>query len=134
MSLSALAAATCPNRNGSSTMGVKKSVVCTIARSGVRRYTPASSLVSYPTNTFGSTCFGRERSTESRILGLSLAAQPAALAMVVSFTVSAKLPPSEYGRRIIAREETRSPKLAQKRGRSTLVGCAERNRDGLGRL
>src|SRR5712692_4320515 len=78
-------------------MGVKKSTVCTRARSSATRYTPASSLVSNPTRTFGSVCRGRRRNTESSRLGLSLAAQPAALTMAVSLTVSAKthslLPP-----------------------------------------
>lgn len=67
-------------------MGVKKSTVCTSAKPSFNRYTPASSWVSKPTSTFGSTCRGKPRKTESRIPGLSLAAQPAALAIAVSFT------------------------------------------------
>ena len=51
-SLSELAAAMAPKVNGSSTMGVKKSTVCTRASSAVNLYTPASSAVSKPTSTF----------------------------------------------------------------------------------
>src|SRR5260370_26055379 len=89
-SLSEFAAAICPNVNGSSTMGVKKSTVCTSAISGLSRYTPASSLVSKPTSTFGSVGRGKRRKTESSNPGLSFAAQPAALTIAVSFTVGVK--------------------------------------------
>src|SRR5690348_7194288 len=65
-------------------MGVKKSTVCTSAISGVIRYTPASSPASKPTRTLGSDCFGSVGSTESKILGLNLAAQPAAFTMAVN--------------------------------------------------
>jgi hypothetical protein len=85
-----LAAAIWPKVNGSSTTGVKKSTVCTSARSSLIRYTPASSLVLKPTSTFGSVGNGRRRSIESSVPGLSLAAQPAALTMAVSFTESVK--------------------------------------------
>ena len=71
-------------------MGVKKSTVWTIAISGLSRYTPASSLVSKPTSTFGSVGRGKRRKTESSNPGLSFAAQPAALTMAVSFTDWAK--------------------------------------------
>src|SRR5487761_219812 len=71
-------------------MGVKKSTVCTSARSSESRYTPASSLVSKPTSKFGSVGRGKRRSTESKRPGLSLAAQPAALAADVRRTGSAK--------------------------------------------
>src|SRR5438445_4158058 len=64
-------------------MGVKKSTVWTSARSAVRRYTPASSAVSKPMRTLGSVCFGSLASTESKILGLNLAAQPAAFTIAV---------------------------------------------------
>ena len=57
-SLSALAAATVPNVYGSSTMGVKKSVVSTRATSSERRYTAASSAVALPTSTFVSVTLG----------------------------------------------------------------------------
>src|SRR5271154_7108009 len=62
-----------------------------MARSSVRRYTAASSLVSKPTITFGSVCGGRRFSTASRTLGLNFAAQPAAFAVVVSRTCSANV-------------------------------------------
>src|SRR5713226_5099718 len=67
-------------------MGVKKSTVWTSAISSPSRYTPASSLVSKPTSTFGSVGRGKRRKTESSNPGLSFAAQPAALTMAVSFT------------------------------------------------
>src|SRR5579863_2517230 len=90
MSLRELAAAMWPKVNGSSTTGVKKSTVWTSARSSLSRYTPASSLVVKPTSTFGSVGSGRRRKIESSVPGLSLAAQPAALTMAVSFTGSVK--------------------------------------------
>src|SRR5205807_1288858 len=90
MSLSELAAAICPNVFGSSTIGVKKSTVCTSAISSPSLYTPASSLVSNPTSTLGSLARGKPRKTESSKLGLSFAAQPAALTIAVSFTVCVK--------------------------------------------
>jgi hypothetical protein len=43
-----------------------------------------------PTSTFGSVGSGRRRSIESSVPGLSLAAQPAALTIAVSFTESVK--------------------------------------------
>src|SRR6266849_11064068 len=89
-SLSEFAAAICPYVCGSSTMGVKKSTVWTSAISGLSRYTPASSLVSKPTSTFGSVGRGKRRKTESSNPGLSFAAQPAALTMAVSFTDGVK--------------------------------------------
>src|ERR1700733_13262418 len=67
-----------PKVYGSSTMGVKKSTVCTMARSLVSWYTPASSAVSNPTNTFGFGQRGTPGSTRSRTLGLSLDAHPPA--------------------------------------------------------
>src|SRR6266508_5614830 len=51
MSESALAAEIWPYENGSSTMGVKKSTVCTRARWRSKRYTPASSNVFELTST-----------------------------------------------------------------------------------
>src|SRR6516165_5793345 len=66
-----------PKVYGSSTIGVKKSTVCTKASSGESLYTPASSAVSNPTRTFGSNCFGNFPRTESSAAGLSLDAQPA---------------------------------------------------------
>src|SRR2546425_8831371 len=54
MSDSALVAAMRPKSYGSSTIGMKKSVVATTACSSFRRYTAASSLVSIPTSSAGS--------------------------------------------------------------------------------
>src|SRR5260370_39782554 len=85
-----LAAAIWAKVNGSSTTVVKKSTVCTRARSSLIRYTPASSLVLKPTSTFGSVGSGRRRNIESSVPGLSLAAQPAPLTMALSFTESFK--------------------------------------------
>src|SRR2546428_819151 len=85
-SLNAFAAAICPKVYGSSTMGVKKSTVWTSAISGLSRYTPASSLVSKPTSTFGSLGRGKRRKTESSNPGLSFAAQPAALTMAFQWS------------------------------------------------
>jgi len=53
-SLIALAAATCPNINGSSTIGVKKSVVEINASSSFNRYTAASSFEWLPTKSWES--------------------------------------------------------------------------------
>src|SRR4029077_18403126 len=89
-SLREFAAAICPKVKGSSTIGVKKSTVCTSANPSPSRYTPASSLLLKPTSTFGSVGNGRRRSIESSVPGLSFAAQPAALTMAVSFTESVK--------------------------------------------
>src|SRR5215472_603562 len=90
MSLKEFAAAIWPNEWGSSTIGVKKSTVWTSAISALSWYTPASSLVSKPTSTFGSVGRGKPRKTESSKLGLSFAAQPAALTIAVSFTACVK--------------------------------------------
>src|SRR5512133_2393215 len=65
-------------------MGVKKSTVCTKATSSDRRYTPASSALSKPTSTFGSSCRANFPSTASSAAGLSLLAQPAALTCSVN--------------------------------------------------
>ena len=58
-------------------MGVKKSTVCTSARSLVRRYTPASSALTEPTSTFGSRNFGSCRKTCDRAFWLNFDAHPA---------------------------------------------------------
>src|SRR5690348_16969217 len=76
-----------PKVKGSSTMGVKKSTVCTNATSGDRRYTPASSALSKPTRTLGSCCRANFPSTVSSAAGLSLDAQPAALTVSVRRTL-----------------------------------------------
>src|ERR1017187_3127816 len=87
MSLKALVAAMAPKVYGSSTIGVKKSTVCTRARSGVSWYTPASSAVSKPISTLGLAQRGTLANTRSRILGLSLEAQPPALTRAVSLSI-----------------------------------------------
>src|SRR5260370_41909851 len=86
-SLSELAAAIAPNVQGSSTIGVKKSTVCTRARLSDNLYTPASSLVSKPIRTFSFGTRGKLASTLSKTFGLSLDAQPAALTCAVNFAV-----------------------------------------------
>src|SRR5699024_3471978 len=76
-SLMAFAAATCPKSYGSSTIGVKKSVVWTIAVSSFNLYTPASSFVSSPTSTFGfGVLAGRLRNTFARSVGPILHPHP----------------------------------------------------------
>src|SRR6516164_4970606 len=76
-----------PNVYGSSTIGVKKSTVCTKAHSGVSLYTPASSAVSNPTSTFSFAQRGIWASTWSKTFGPSLDAQPAADVCAVSLPV-----------------------------------------------
>src|SRR5579859_1816576 len=66
-----------PKAVGSSTMGVKKSMVATRARSGAIRYTAASSRDAVPSSTFGSTIGGSAERTCPSSTGLSLQAQPA---------------------------------------------------------
>ena len=83
-SLKALAAAIWPKVYGSSTIGVKKSTVLTIARSSRRRNTPASSDVSVPTIMSGCSNGGRLCSTCIRSAAPSFAAQPAAATCCVS--------------------------------------------------
>ena len=58
-SLNAFVAALAPNVYGSSTIGVKKSTVATMARSSVSRYTAASSRVRVPTSTRESSTTGK---------------------------------------------------------------------------
>ena len=91
-----------PKVYGSSTIGVKKSTVCTRASSGVSLYTPASSAVSNPTSTFSSAQRGTLASTRSNNFGLSLDAQPAAFTWAVNFlswVVSSILPSYNNGMR-----------------------------------
>src|SRR5947207_10382732 len=117
MSLTEFAAAISPNVRGSSTIGVKKSTVCTSAVFSSSRYTPASSLVSNPTSTLGSVCRGNCRKTESSVPGLSFAAQPAALAIVVNLTRSVMEPPSCSSKSLQAlqhyKEDTKSLPVAE---------------------
>src|SRR5882724_11592851 len=77
-----------PNVYGSSTIGVKKSMVCTRAHSAESLYTPASSAVSNPTSTFSFAQRGIRASTLSKTFGLSFDAQPAADVWAVSFFAS----------------------------------------------
>src|SRR6266581_3237530 len=97
-SLSELAAEIAPNVYGSSTIGVKKSTVCTRARLSVNLYTPASSLVSKPTSTFSFGTRGKPASTWSKIFGLSLDAQPAAFTCAVNLALNSS-PFKHYDRR-----------------------------------
>ena len=77
MSESELAAAIWPYENGSSTIGVKKSTVCTSARSRSKRYTPASSNVFELTSTFRFNEIGSCGKTWRRACWLNFAAHPA---------------------------------------------------------
>src|SRR5437667_3984171 len=77
MSESELAAAIWPYENGSSTIGVKKSTVCTSARWRSRRYTPASSNVFELTSTLRSNEIGSCGKTCRRACWLNLEAHPA---------------------------------------------------------
>src|SRR4030095_512507 len=77
MSESELAAAICPYENGSSTIGVKKSTVCTRARCRSRRYTPASSNVLELTSTFRFNEMGSCGKTWRRACWLNFDAHPA---------------------------------------------------------
>src|ERR1700722_8085179 len=86
-----------PNVYASSTIGVKKSTVCTRAHSGESLYTPASSAVSNPTSTFSFAQRGIRASTWSKTFGLSLDAQPAAEDWAVRrFLVGTTLEYKEY--------------------------------------
>jgi hypothetical protein len=87
MSESAFAAAMRPNQYGSSTTGVKKSTVSTIAWPASSFQTAASSRVSCPTRALGSSVFGRRRRTCARSAGRILQAQPAPWLRDVSRTV-----------------------------------------------
>src|SRR5580700_2775715 len=73
---------------GSSTTGVKKSTVLTIARSSERRNTPASSPVEIPTSKSGWLGKSSRARTAERSAGPSLPAQPAALHRAVRRTSS----------------------------------------------
>ena len=77
MSESELAAAIWPYENGSSTIGVKKSTVCTSARCRSNRYTPASSNVFELTSTFRFNEMGSCGKTWRRACWLNFDAHPA---------------------------------------------------------
>src|SRR3954447_16566012 len=88
MSESAFVAAIRPKAYGSSTIGVKKSAVCTIASSSVSCTTPASSAVSAATSTRGSDGRGRPATIGRRSAAHSLQPQPAPWESEVRGTVT----------------------------------------------
>src|ERR1043165_8821077 len=90
MSESELAAAIWPYENGSSTMGVKKSTVCTSARCRSNRYTPASSNVFELTSTFRFNEMGSCGKTCRRACWLSFEAHPAQVESDVSFRICSR--------------------------------------------
>src|SRR5215472_11644195 len=90
MSESELAAAICPYENGSSTIGVKKSTVCTSARWLSSRYTPASSNVFELTSTFRPNEIGSCGKTCRRACWLSFDAHPAQDESDVSFRICSR--------------------------------------------
>src|SRR4029077_5761314 len=90
MSESALAAAIWPYENGSSTIGVKKSTVCTSARWRSNRYTPASSNVFELTSTFRFSEMGSCGKTCRRACWLNFDAHPAQDESDVSFWICSR--------------------------------------------
>src|SRR6266481_7068775 len=90
MSESELAAAIWPYENGSSTIGVKKSTVCTRARWRSRRYTPASSKVFELTSTLRSNDMGSCGKTCRRACWLNLEAHPAEEESEVSLRICSR--------------------------------------------
>src|SRR5215469_9742310 len=90
MSESELAAAICPYENGSSTIGVKKSTVCTSARCRSNRYTPASSNVFELTSTFRFNEMGSCGKTCRRACWLNFDAHPAQDESDVSFRICSR--------------------------------------------
>src|SRR4029079_1395352 len=90
MSESELAAAIWPYENGSSTIGVKKSTVCTSARSRSKRYTPASSNVFELTRTFRLKEMGSCGKTCRRACWLNFDAHPALDESDVSFWICSR--------------------------------------------
>src|SRR6266705_6778349 len=95
MSESELAAAIWPYENGSSTIGVKKSTVCTSARWRSNRYTPASSNVFELTSTFRFNEMGSCGKTCRRACWLNFDAHPAQDESDVSLRICSRdmLPP-----------------------------------------
>src|SRR4030095_3743946 len=90
MSESELAAAIWPYENGSSTIGVKKSTVCTSARWRSNRYTPASSNVFELTSTFRFNEIGSCGKTCRRACWLNFDAHPAQDDSDVSFWICSR--------------------------------------------
>src|SRR5262245_22777990 len=90
MSERELAAAIWPYENGSSTMGVKKSTVCTSARCRSNRYTPASSNVFELTSTFRFNEIGSCGKTCRRACWLNFDAHPAQDESDVNFRICSR--------------------------------------------
>src|SRR3954453_3706619 len=90
MSESELAAAIWPYENGSSTIGVKKSTVCTSARSRSNRDTPGSSNVFELTSTFRFNEIGSCGKTCRRACWLNFDAHPAQDESDVSFRICSR--------------------------------------------
>src|SRR5437762_9981799 len=90
MAESEFAAAICPYENGSSTIGVEKSTVCTRARCRSRRYTPASSKVFELTSTLRSNKMGSCGKTCRRACWLNLEAHPAQDESAVSLRICSR--------------------------------------------
>src|SRR5215472_19245473 len=90
MSESEFAAAIWPYEKASSTIGVKKSTVCTSARCRSRRYTPASSNVLELTSTLRSNEMGSCGKTCRRACWLNLEAHPAQDESEVSFRICSR--------------------------------------------
>ena len=85
-SFSAFVAAIVPKSSGSSTIGGKKSIVKTRARSSSSLYTAASSAGSSPTSRYSASAGTKPRSSSSRRAAEYFAAHPPAVARSVSFT------------------------------------------------
>src|SRR5689334_14559927 len=96
MSENAFVAAIRPNVYGSSTSGVKKSIVCTTASSSEMRHTAASSRPSWPTMTCADSTCGSPASTSRSDPAGSLQAQPAPCESSVRRTVSVAISVSVY--------------------------------------
>ena len=96
MSDSEFAAAIWPNRNGSSTIGGKKSMDCTRPRFSPTRKTLASSEVSNPTSRLSLCTLGKSPRTWARAPGANLAAQPLAAVIDVSFIRSSAIDTSPH--------------------------------------
>src|SRR6185503_8867585 len=96
MSENAFVAAIRPNVYGSSTSGVKKSIVCTTASSSEIRQTAASSRPSWPTMSCADSTRGSPASTSRSDPAGSLHAQPAPCESSVRRTVSVAISISVY--------------------------------------
>jgi len=92
MSEKAFVAAIRPNVYGSSTSGVKKSIVWTTASSSEIRHTAASSPVAEPTRSSGAVAAGRPRTIGSRAEAGSLHPHPAPCESEVSATAATSMP------------------------------------------